>query len=76
MRALVVLLLRLILCLQYYFGDFNLMKDTFLQQEIQKGPDGCIFFAKLFRCSAVLYIIVYMVGVCILILRYLDRELC
>jgi len=29
--------------LQYYFGDLNLLKDTFLQQEIQKSADGCIF---------------------------------
>jgi len=29
--------------LQYYFGDINLLKDNFLQQEIQKDADGCIF---------------------------------
>jgi len=30
--------------LQYYFGDVNLFRDTFLQQEMEKNGDGCIFF--------------------------------
>jgi len=33
--------------LQYYFGDFNLLKDTFLQREIRMNVDGCIFFITL-----------------------------
>ena len=28
-------------CLQYYFGDCSLPRDTFLQDEIKKD-DGCI----------------------------------
>jgi len=35
--------------LQYYFGDFNLLKDSFLQREIQKNAGGCILFATLYR---------------------------
>lgn len=31
---------------QYYFGDFNLMKDKFLKQEIQKD-DGWVPLATL-----------------------------
>jgi len=47
--------MRIVLCalcnvrgnLQYYFGDFNLLKDTFLQREIKMNVDGCIFFTTL-----------------------------
>jgi len=42
--------MNLLLLLQFYYGDINLARDKFLQEQI-KLDDGCIFFFASFAWS-------------------------
>ena len=44
------LLISKLITFQYYFGDFNLMRDKYLQNHIQRDPEGCILWCGI-RCE-------------------------
>lgn len=41
--------------LEYYFGDSNLQRDKFLQDEIKKDPEGWISLETMLKVSTDLY---------------------
>jgi len=59
----------LLLLMQFYYGDINLARDKFLQEQI-KLDDGCIFFAlnseyaSWKKVTRKCYIVIYMLWMC------------